>query len=59
MRAMVDEAKSTTWLDVKPIFLTLVKVFGALLLFGSGNIVLWGLAGWYYFKKKKEAALEM
>merc|ERR1711990_253950 len=59
MRAMVDEAKTTTMADLMPIFKTLGKVFGGLMLLGSGNIFLWGGAAWFYFKKKKEAQLEM
>lgn len=55
MAAMVDNAKQTTWEDVMGVLRTVAKVVGALLVYLSGNPLIWIGAFWYYRKQKREA----
>lgn len=47
-RATLDEFKKLTWRDFVPILFTLLKVVGGLVILGSGNILLAGMAFWWY-----------
>jgi cation-transporting ATPase 13A1 len=47
-KATLNEFKKTTWKDFMPILMTLVKIGGILLILGSGNILLAGIAYWWY-----------
>lgn len=47
-RAMMDEAAKTTWKDLIPVGMTLLKIIGGVILLGSGNVMLWGLAYYLY-----------
>merc|ERR1711966_21835 len=55
-KAMVDNAKATTWKDIEEVLWTLGKVVGCLLIYLSGNPLIWMGAFWYYKKTKSEAA---
>ena len=53
--ALIYEAKATRPQDFLPMFMTAGKVFGGLLVVGSGNILIWaGLAYWWY--RRRQAA---
>jgi hypothetical protein len=45
---MRDEAKKTTVKDVLPVFMTLGKVAAVVIVLGTGNILLAGLAYYWY-----------
>lgn len=47
-KAMIDEARKTTVMDLVPILKTAGKVVAAILLLGTGNIIMIGMAIWYY-----------
>jgi cation-transporting ATPase 13A1 len=47
-QATMSEFKKTTWKDFVPLLLTFVKILGILLILGTGNILLAGLAYWWY-----------
>ena len=53
--AMVEQAKQTRPKDLVPMFYTLLKVFGGLVVLGTGNILVLGGLGWWYYKKKSAA----
>jgi len=62
-KAMVDNARSTTMQDIMDVVYTLGKVGGCLLIYLSGNPLIWIGAFWYYRKTQgekaaREAALE-
>ena len=59
-KAMISEAAKTTFADLVPVMMTLLKIIGGLLLLGSGNILIWGLAYyWYrYYYVKKPAPVK-
>lgn len=46
--ATVEELKKTTLADFVPILFTVLKVVGVLFILGTGNILLAGLAFWWY-----------
>lgn len=53
--ALIEEAKATRPHHFLPMFMTAGKVFGGLLIVGSGNILIWaGLAYWWY--RRRQAA---
>jgi cation-transporting ATPase 13A1 len=54
-KAMLDEARRTTIADVVPIFMTLLKVAGVVLVLGSGNILIMGGAAWWFYKRRQAA----
>ena len=54
--AMWNEAKQTSIMDCMPIFYSLVKVGGGLVVFGSGNPLIWG--GAWYANKRYKAMME-
>ena len=47
-KAAAAEASKTTLADLAPIGMTLLKVAGAVFVLGTGNLVLAGLAYYYY-----------
>jgi manganese-transporting P-type ATPase len=56
--ATIDELKKTTWKDFLPILMTLGKVVAVVILLGSGNLLLIGIAFYFYrsySQKQKEA----
>jgi cation-transporting ATPase 13A1 len=57
-KAMMEEAMKTTFADTLPIFYTVLKIAGGLLLLGTGNILLIGGAIWMYrsYSQKQAAA---
>merc|ERR1712190_200229 len=56
-RAMVQSAKQTTFTkDILPIFFTVGKILGVFFILGTGNILVAGLAFWYWRKMSKENA---
>jgi len=55
MAAMVDNAKQTTWEDIMSLLRTAGKVLVCLLVYASGNPLIWFGAFWYYRKQKAEA----
>jgi len=58
-RATVEEARKTTWADVLPVLKTAGKVAAGLVLLGTGNILMIGLAGyWYYRYTQQQKSLE-
>merc|ERR1711991_670394 len=54
--AMVVEALKTTWKDVTPALMTLLKVTVGVSILATGNILVWGIAyyGWRKITKKWE-----
>ena len=54
--AMMDSARRTTLKDLMPVFSTAAKVVGGVLLLGSGNLLMWGIAFYAYrrFFRKTE-----
>jgi len=56
MTAMVESAKETTWKDVMDLLNTVGKVVGCLLVYLSGNPLIWMGAFWLYKKQKADAA---
>jgi len=56
MGAMIDNAKQTTIEDIMGVLQTLGKVVGCLLVYCTGNPLIWMGAVWYYRKMKREAA---
>ena len=48
--AMVSEATKTTPRDLMPIFMTVIKIVGVILILSTGNILLWGGAFYMYRK---------
>lgn len=56
MKAMVDNAKETTMEDVTSVLTTLGKVLGCMLVYLTGNPLIWIGAIWYYRKQKASAA---
>ena len=57
--AMAKEAIKTTWKDIVPVLMTLLKIIIGVLILGSGNIILWGIAFyiWRQTNKKKDSEL--
>jgi cation-transporting ATPase 13A1 len=55
--AMVSEAKKTTLKDVTPILLTLAKVGAGFFVLATGNVLVLGLLGWWWYKNKKAAEI--
>jgi len=52
--AMITEAKKTTWKDLIPVIATAGKVAAGFAILATGNILLLGGIGyWYYMQKKK------
>jgi cation-transporting ATPase 13A1 len=47
-KASMEEFKKTTWQDFVPIFYTVLKIVAAIFILGTGNILLAGLAYWWY-----------
>jgi len=62
--AMFKSAKATTLKDLMPVFWSLAKVVGGLLIMSSGNILVWGGCWWLrrkynaMAKAKNDAELE-
>ncbi|RYG68159.1 hypothetical protein EON64_05810 [archaeon] len=59
-RASMEEFSKTSWQDFLPILMTLAKVAAGLVLLGTGNILLIGMAIWWYrsySNKQQEAQL--
>lgn len=54
--AMLDEAKKTTVQDLVPVFMTVLKVVGVVVILGTGNILLMGGAFWMWRKSKQNDA---
>jgi len=52
--AMCQEAKKTTFADLVPVFATAAKVAGGLFVLATGNILLLGAIGYYYFVIRKK-----
>merc|ERR1712050_810461 len=55
MAAMVENAKETTAKDVMDVLTTLGKVVGCLMVYLTGNPIIWMGAFWYYRKTKAAA----
>ena len=53
-RAMLEEARQTSLADALPAVVSLGKVVGVLMLLGSGNLLIVGLA-WFAYKKMNAA----
>ena len=49
-KAMMREAAKTTPLDLLPVFMSALKVFGGLLVLGSGNPLIW-IGAFYAYRK--------
>lgn len=56
-QTQIEEAKSVTFMDFVPILKTVGYILGGLLLLGSGNPIIWGLAYMMYrnYNKAQEA----
>lgn len=52
-KAMLDEAGKTTLADFLPVVGTAFKIAAGLMILGTGNILVMGLAAWWYFQKPK------
>jgi len=52
MKAMIENAKETTMEDIISVLTTMGKVFGCLLVYVTGNPLIWIGAIWYYRKQK-------
>jgi len=55
MGAMVDSAKQTTTEDIMSLLRTVGKIVVGLLVYLSGNPLIWIGAIWYYRKQKAQA----
>ena len=53
-KAMMDEAKQTSLADTLPALLSLGKVLGVLAILGTGNLLVAGVAFWFYRKMKAQ-----
>merc|ERR1711924_586263 len=53
--AMLDSAKRTSMADLMPMFKTLGKVVLGLVVLSTGNILILGGIGWWYYKKRQSA----
>ena len=52
----MEELKKTTWKDFMPIVMTALKVMGGLVILGTGNILLAGIAYYMYRNYSNKAA---
>ena len=50
------EVGKTRIKDLTPMVVSLIKVFGGLILLGSGNIIIWGMAYYAYRRYSNWAA---
>jgi cation-transporting ATPase 13A1 len=53
-QAMMDEAKTTSFVDLMPAFQSLAKVLGVIVMLSTGNL-LFLIIGWFVYKKFNEA----
>ena len=53
--AMLSEAKKTTWKDLAPLAATLGKVAGGFVVLATGNVLVLGMLGWWWYKNKQAA----
>lgn len=51
--AMMEEAKKTTLQDLVPVLMTAIKIVAGVAILGTGNVLLMGGAGWYWWKSRK------
>ena len=55
-KAMLVEVGKTRIKDLTPMVVSLIKVFGGLILLGSGNIFIWGMVYYAYRRYSNWAA---